>query len=159
MGEREPVNILLVAEDPATLLSYEAILSALGEHLIMARSGREALQCVRDHEIAVVLLDVDMLETDGWALARRMHEQPRYHDLPLLVLSAVGLTPCDHLRGYEHGAVDYITVPFIPELLRAKVRVFVDHYRCRQELAHAHRAAHRAQQFALLGRLAGGGGA
>jgi CheY-like chemotaxis protein len=156
MGEREPVNILLVDDDPAKLLSYEAILSELGEHLITARSGREALQCVLDHDIAVMLLDVDMSESDAFALARRIHEQPRYQDLPMIFLSAVLLTPQDQLRGYEHGAVDYLTVPFIPELLRAKVHVLVEHYRCRQALAHAQHEVHRAQLRAVLGRLAAG---
>ena len=156
MGERERVNILLVDDDPATLLSYEAILGELGEHLIMARSGREALERVLDHEIAVILLDVDMPERDGFALAQRIHENPRYQDLPMILLSAVSLTPQDQLRGYAHGAVDYITVPFIPELLRAKVRVLVEHYRCRQALAHAQREVQRAQLRAVLGRLAAG---
>ena len=68
MGEREPVNILLVDDDPAKLLSYETTLNELGEHLITARSGREALQCVLDHEIAVILLDVQMPEIDGLSL-------------------------------------------------------------------------------------------
>ena len=156
MCERERVNILLVEDDPATLLRYEAILSELGEHLMTARSGREALQCVRDHEIAVILLDVDMPESDGFALARHIHENPRSQDLPMILLSAVLLTPLDQLRGYEHGAVDYITVPFIPELLRAKVRVLVEHYRCRQALAHAQRDVQRVQYRAVLGRLAAG---
>ena len=156
MGEREPVNILLVDDDPAKLLSYEAILSELGENLITASSGREALQRLLHNEIAVILLDVQMPEMDGFALARLIREHPRYQDTPLIFLSAVLLTPLDQLKGYDHGAVDYLTVPFIPELLRAKVRVFVEHYRCRQALAHAQREAQRAQHFAMLGRLAAG---
>jgi CheY-like chemotaxis protein len=156
MGEREPVNILLVDDDPGKLLSYEAILSDLGEHLITARSGREALQRLLDHEIAVILLDVQMPDMDGFALARLIREHPRYQDLPMIFISAVLLTPRDQLRAYDHGAVDYLTVPFLPELLRAKVRVFVEHYRCRRELAHAQRDAQRAQHFAMLGRLAAG---
>jgi len=156
MGKREPVNILLVDDDPGKLLSYEAILSDLGEHLITARSGREALQRLLDHEIAVILLDVQMPDMDGFALARLIREHPRYQDLPMIFISAVLLTPRDQLRAYDHGAVDYLTVPFLPELLRAKVRVFVEHYRCRRELAHAQRDAQRAQHFAMLGRLAAG---
>jgi signal transduction histidine kinase len=156
MGEREPVNILLVDDDPAKLLSYEAILSELGENLITASSGREALQRLLHNEIAVILLDVRMPDMDGFELARLIREHPRYQDTPLIFLSAVLLTPLDQLKGYDHGAVDYLTVPFIPELLRAKVRVFVEHYRCRQALAHAQREAQRAQHFAMLGRLAAG---
>src|SRR5215510_8429885 len=156
MGEREPVNILLVDDDPAKLLRYETVLSELGEHLITARSGGEALQCVLENDIAVLLLDVDLPEGDGFVLARHLHEHPRSQDLPMIFLSAVFLTPHDQLRGYEHGAVDYLTVPFLPELLRAKVRVLVEHYRCRQALAHAQREVQRVQYRAVLGRLAAG---
>jgi signal transduction histidine kinase len=156
MGEREPVNILLVDDDPAKLLSYETILSELGEHLMTARSGREALQHLFDRDIAVILLDVDMPEQDGFALAQLIREHPHYQDAAMIFLSAVLLTTQDQLRAYESGAVDYVTVPFIPELLRAKVHVLVEHYRCRQELAHAHREVHRSQLRAVLGRLAAG---
>ena len=156
MGERERVNILLVDDDHANLLSYEAILSELGEQLITARSGREALQCLLDNEIAVILLDVHMPEMDGFALAQLIRAHPRYQETAMIFLSAVHLTPHDQLRGYDAGAVDYLTVPFLPELLRAKVRVFVEHYRCRQQLARAQRDAQRAQHFAMLGRLAAG---
>src|SRR5262245_12094895 len=156
MGEHEPVNILLVDDDPGKLLSYEALLSDLGEHLITARSGREALQRLLDHEIAVILLDVQMPEIDGFALAQLIREHPRYQDTAIIFISAVLLTHSDQLKGYEHGAVDYLTVPFLPELLRGKVRVFVEHYRCRQALAQAQRDAQRAQHFAMLGRLAAG---
>jgi signal transduction histidine kinase len=156
MGEREPANILLVDDDPAKLLSYEAILDDLGEHLITANSGREALRLLLENEIAVILLDVQMPEIDGFELARLIREHPRYQDTAMIFISAALLTHLDQLKGYEHGAVDYITVPFIPELLRAKVRVLVEHYRCRQALAQAQRDAQRAQHFAMLGRLAAG---
>jgi CheY-like chemotaxis protein len=156
MDERERVNILLVDDDPAQLLSYEAILSELGENLITASSGREALTYLLQNEIAVILLDVHMPEIDGFELSRLIREHPRYQETAMIFISAVFLTPHDQLRGYEHGAVDYITVPFIPELLRAKVRVLVEHYRCRQELAQAQREVQRAQHRAVLGRLAAG---
>jgi signal transduction histidine kinase len=156
MGERERVNILLVDDNPAKLLSYEAILSELGENLITARSGREALTHLLQHDMAVIVLDVSMPEIDGFELARLIREHPRYQETALIFISAVLLTHLDQLRGYDHGAVDYLTVPFLPELLRAKIRVFVEHYRCRQALAHAQREAQRAQHFAMLGRLAAG---
>jgi CheY-like chemotaxis protein len=156
MGERERVNILMVDDDPAKLLSYEAILRELGENLITARSGREALQHLLNHEIAVIVLDVNMPEMDGFELAQLIRAHPRYQETAMIFISAALLTPRDQLRGYDAGAVDYLTVPFLPELLRAKVRVFVEHYRCRQELAHAQREAQRAQHFAMLGRLAAG---
>jgi signal transduction histidine kinase len=156
MSERACVTILLVDDDPAKLLSYEATLSELGEHLITARSGNEAFQHLLNHEIAVIVLDVQMPELDGFALAQLIREHPRYQETAIIFISAVFLTPQDQLRGYDHGAVDYLTVPFLPELLRAKVRVLVEHYRCRQALAHAQREAQRAQHFAMLGRLAAG---
>src|ERR1041384_1611522 len=148
MGEREPVHILLVDDDPGKLLSYEATLSALGEHLMTARSGQEALQLLLNHEIAVILLDVHMPEIDGFALAQLIREHPRYQDTAIIFISAILLTHSDQLKGYAHGAVDYLTVPFLPDLLRAKVRVFVEHYRCRQALAQAQRDAQRTQHFA-----------
>jgi signal transduction histidine kinase len=156
MGERERVNILMVDDDPAKLLSYEAMLRELGEHLITAHSGREALQHLLTHEIAVIVLDVQMPEMDDFELAQLIRAHPRYQETAMIFLSAALLTPHDQLRGYAAGAVDYLTVPFLPELLRAKVRVFVEHYRCRRALAHAQREAQRAQHFALLGRLAAG---
>jgi len=156
MGEREPVNILLVDDDPGKLLSYEATLSDLGEHLMTARAGQEALQLLLNHEIAVIVLDVQMPEIDGFALAQLIREHPRYQDTAIIFISAALLTPLDQLKGYEHGAVDYLTVPFMPELFRAKVRVFVEHYRCRQALAQAQRDLHRTQLRAVLGRLAAG---
>ena len=156
MDERKRVNILLVEDDPAKLLSYEAMLSELGEHLITARSGQEALQHLLTNEMAVIVLDVDIPELDGFALAQRIHEHPRYQETAIIFISAVFVTPQDQLRGYDHGAVDYLTVPFLPELFRAKVRVLVEHYRCRQQLALAQRDAQRAQHFAMLGRLAAG---
>jgi signal transduction histidine kinase len=156
MGERESVNILLVDDDPGKLLSYEATLSELGEHLLTARSGQEALQLLLHQAIAVILLDVQMPQMDGFALAQLIREHPRYQDTPIIFISAVLLSHLDQLKGYEHGAVDYLTVPFLPELLRAKVRVFVEHYRCRQALALAQRDLHRTQLRAVLGRLAAG---
>jgi DNA-binding response OmpR family regulator len=128
MDKRVRVNILLVDDDPAKLLSYEATLSELGKHLITARSGNEALQHLLTNEIAVIVLDVQMPELDGFALAQLIREHPRYQETAIIFISAVFLTPQDQLRGYDHGAVDYLTVPFLPELFRAKVRVLVEHY-------------------------------
>jgi signal transduction histidine kinase len=156
MDDHDKVNILLVDDDPAKLLSYEVILSALGENLIKASSGREALAHLLKYDVAVILLDVSMPDIDGFALAQLIREHPRYQQTAIIFISAVFLTHLDQLQGYEHGAVDYITVPFIPELLRAKVRVFVDLYRKTQQLAHAQREAQRAQHFAMLGHLAAG---
>jgi PAS domain S-box-containing protein len=128
------VNILMVDDQPAKLLSYEAILGELGENLLKASSAREALERLLRHEVAVVLVDVNMPELNGFDLADIIRQHPRFQTTPIIFISAVHLTDLDRLRGYEHGAVDYVAVPVIPELLRAKVRVFVELYRKNRQL-------------------------
>ena len=135
MSEHEKVNILMVDDQPAKLLSYEAILGELGENLIKAGSGREALAHLLKTDIAVVLMDVNMPEIDGFELAGLIRQHPRYQQTAIIFISAVHLTDLDQLKGYKHGAVDYISVPVIPELLRAKVRVFAELYRKTYQLA------------------------
>ena len=110
MSEHEKVNILMVDDQPAKLLSYEAILSDLRENLIKAGSGREALEHLLKTDIAVVLMDVSMPELDGFELATLIHQHPRFQKTAIMFISAVHLTDLDQLRGYEHGAVDYISV-------------------------------------------------
>jgi signal transduction histidine kinase len=139
MSEHEKVNILMVDDQPAKLLSYEAILSELGENLIKAGSGREALEHLLKTDIAVVLMDVSMPEIDGFELAEIIHQHPRYQKTAIIFISAVHLTDLDRLKGYQHGAVDYIAVPVIPELLRAKVSVFAELYRKTQQLERLNR--------------------
>jgi PAS domain S-box-containing protein len=126
MSTRNSVNILMVDDQPAKLLSYEVILSELGENLIKATSGREALEQLLKNDIAIVLMDVSMPELDGFELAEMIHQHPRCQDTAVIFISAVHLTEFDQLKGYERGAVDYISVPVIPELLRAKVSVFAE---------------------------------
>src|ERR1700761_1666696 len=123
------LNILLVDDQPAKLLSYETILEELGENLIKAASARDALEMLIRHPIAVILIDVCMPELDGFELARMIRDHPRYQTTAIIFVSAVQVTDLDLLRGYEQGAVDYVAVPVTPGLLRAKVRVFVDLYR------------------------------
>ena len=134
MSEHEKVNILMVDDQPAKLLSYEVILSELGENLIKAGSGREALEHLLKTDIAVVLMDVSMPEIDGFELADLIRQHPRYQKTAIIFISAVHLTDLDQLKGYARGAVDYIPVPVIPELLRAKVSVFAELYRKTQQL-------------------------
>ena len=129
MSTTEPVNILMVDDQPAKLLSYRAILDELGENLITAASGREALELLLKHEIAIVLMDVSMPEIDGFELAAMIRQHPRFQKTAIIFVSGVHLTDLDRLKGYEAGAVDYIPVPVIPEILRAKVSVFADLYR------------------------------
>lgn len=129
MNAADKVNILLVDDQPAKLLSYEVMLGELGENLIQASSASEALQLLLKHDVAVVLIDVCMPELDGFELAAMIREHPRFEKTALIFVSAIHLTDLDHLRGYEVGAVDYVPVPVVPALLRAKVRVFSDLYR------------------------------
>jgi signal transduction histidine kinase len=123
------VNILLVDDQPPKLLTYETILSDLGENLIKASSATEALHCLLKNEIAVVLVDVCMPDLDGYELAAMIRQHPRYQKTSIIFVSAVMLTELDRLRGYECGGVDYVPVPVVPEILRAKVSVFAELYR------------------------------
>jgi PAS domain S-box-containing protein len=131
---KNKVNILMVDDQPAKLLSYEVILNELGENLIKATSGREALDQLLKNDIAIVLMDVSMPELDGFELAEMIHQHPRCKDIAVIFISAVHLTEIDQLKGYERGAVDYISVPVIPELLRAKVSVFAELHRKTHQL-------------------------
>ncbi|HKO21800.1 MAG TPA: response regulator [Candidatus Eisenbacteria bacterium] len=131
---KTPVNILMVDDQPAKLLSYEAILGPLGENLIKASSGTEALEKLLRTDIAVVLIDVHMPDLDGFELAQMIHQHPRHQRAALIFVSAVHMTDIDRLRGYEVGGVDYVSVPIVPEILRARVSVFADLYRKTQEL-------------------------
>jgi signal transduction histidine kinase len=130
----DPVNILLVDDQPAKLLSYEVILGELGEQLIKAGSAREALAQLLRHDVAVVLIDVQMPELDGFELAAMIREHPRFQKTALIFVSAIHLSELDRIRGYEAGGVDYVPVPVVPEVLRAKVRVFADLHRKTREL-------------------------
>jgi signal transduction histidine kinase len=129
MTDRENVNILMVDDQPGKLLSYEAILGELGENLIKAHSAREALDLLLKNEIAVVLMDVSMPELDGFELADMIRQHPRFQETAIIFISAVHLSDLDRLKAYQRGAVDYISVPIVPELLRAKVSVFADLHR------------------------------
>ncbi len=134
MSSKDRVNILMVDDQPAKLLSYEAILGELDENLVKATSGREALEYLLKMDVAVVLMDVSMPEIDGFELASMIRQHPRFHRTAIIFVSAVHLTDLDRLKGYERGAVDYISVPVIPELLRAKVSVFAELHRKAQQL-------------------------
>jgi signal transduction histidine kinase len=131
---KDPINILLVDDQPAKLLSYEATLQSLGENLIKAGSAREALEHLLKEDIAIVLSDVCMPELDGFELARMIRNHPRFQQTAIIFVSAVALTDPDRIKGYSYGAVDYVLVPVVPELLRAKVRVFADLFRKTRQL-------------------------
>ena len=131
---QEKLNILLVDDQPAKLLSYEAILGDLGENLIKAQSAKQALEQLLKQDVAILLIDVCMPDLDGFQLATMIREHPRFQRTAIIFISAVLLSEVDHLRGYELGAVDYVPVPVVPEVLRAKVRVFSELYRKTREL-------------------------
>jgi PAS domain S-box-containing protein len=156
MANTDPVNILLVDDQLAKLMSHEAILAELGENLLKASSGREALELLLRHDIAVILIDVMMPELDGFELAAIIRDHPRYRKIAIIFISAVQLGDVDRLRGYELGGVDYVPVPVVPAVLRAKVKVFVDLYRKTRELEDLNRELEDrvAARTAELGRAA-----
>jgi PAS domain S-box-containing protein len=134
MMDQEKVNILLVDDQPAKLLAYEVILKDLGENLVKASSGREALEFLLKNDVAVILVDVCMPELDGFELAAMIREHPRFQKTAMIFISAIQVSDLDRLRGYEMGAVDYVPVPVVPEVLRAKIKVFAELYRKTRQL-------------------------
>ena len=129
MTAGEKVNILMVDDQPAKLLSYEVILADLGENLIKARSASDALNILLKTNVAVVLMDVSMPDVDGFELAELIRQHPRFQQTAIIFISGVHLSDSDRIQGYRRGAVDYISVPVVPEVLRARISVFVDLYR------------------------------
>ncbi|MGB9478463.1 MAG: response regulator [Candidatus Acidiferrum sp.] len=145
----------MVDDQPAKLLSYEAILRDLNENLIKATSGREALDHLLRTEVALVLLDVSMPDIDGFELANLIRQHPRYQNTAIIFISGVHLTDVDRIRAYQRGAVDYISVPVVPDLLRAKVSVFAELYRKTRELESVNNELRVAEERLrrLTGRL------
>ena len=131
----ELANILLVDDKPARLLTYEVILERLGQNLVRAHSGEEALARLEECEFAAILLDVSMPGMDGFETARRIRESPVFGNTPIIFVTGVHLTDLDRLKGYEMGAADYVYVPVVPEILRGKVQVLVQLFHQRRELA------------------------
>src|SRR5580700_8189156 len=130
----DKVNVLLVDDQPEKLLAYEVILAELGENLVKTSSAREALTFLLKNDVAVVLVDVCMPELDGFQLAAMIREHPRFQKTAIIFISAIQVTDVDRVRGYELGAVDYVPVPVIPDVLRAKVRIFAELYRKTRQL-------------------------
>ncbi|MGA9528754.1 MAG: response regulator [Terriglobales bacterium] len=148
MSVKEKVNILMVDDQPSKLLTYEVMLAELGENLLTANSGREALEVLLKNDIAVVLTDVSMPEIDGFELAALIRQHPRFQQTAIIFISAIHLTDLDRLKGYQRGAVDYVSVPIVSELLRAKVSVFAELHRRAHQLEALNRELRR-----LSGRL------
>jgi signal transduction histidine kinase len=135
----DKVNILLVDDQPARLLSYEAILATLGETLVSARSGEDALKRLMEGEYAVILLDVSMPGMDGFETAELIHQHPRFENTPIIFVTGVHIDELDRLQGYRLGAIDYVQVPVVPDILRSKVAVLVELYRKRHALSALNR--------------------
>jgi two-component system, NtrC family, sensor kinase len=129
MTRDERVNILMVDDQPAKLLSYEVILAELGENLIKATSAKEALNVLLKTDVAVVLMDVSMPDIDGFELADLIRQHPRFQKTAIIFISGVHLTDSDKIQGYRSGAVDYISVPVVPEVLLSKIGIFVELHR------------------------------
>jgi PAS domain S-box-containing protein len=154
MKSHDKVNILMVDDQPGKLLSYEVILADLDENLIKATSAKDALEKLLKTDVAAVLMDVSMPEIDGFELAEMIRQHPRFQETAVIFVSAVHLTDLDRLKGYQHGAVDYLSVPIVPEVLRAKVRVFAELHRKKLQLERLNsqleqRVVERTQELEL----------
>lgn len=139
-------NVLLVDDQPKNLIALEAMLSDMDVNLVTADSGMKALKHMLDEEFAVVLLDVQMPEMDGFETARLIRQRERARDTPIIFVTALSRNETNVYRGYSLGAVDYLFKPIVPEILRSKVAVFVELFRKSQELRD------RSEEFAALGR-------
>jgi CheY-like chemotaxis protein len=129
-----PARILMVDDRPENLLALDAILHGLGYDLVKAASGEEALKRLLTEEFAVILLDVQMPGMDGFETATHIKQRERTRHVPILFLTAIDGEAHQAFRGYAAGAVDYLSKPFDPWVLRAKVAVFIELYERRQEL-------------------------
>jgi signal transduction histidine kinase len=154
VGPPEKVNILLVDDQPGRLLTYQSVLSELGQNLVSARSGIEALEKLMRDEFAVVLLDVSMPEMDGFEAARLIHEHPRFERTPIIFVTGVHMSELDRLKGYKVGAVDYVSIPVVPEILRSKVAVLVELYCKRRELRALNRNLAEANERLAMANTA-----
>ncbi len=139
MSAEDAINILMVDDEPGKLLAYEAILGDLDANLIKASSASQAMSVLLKNDIAVVLMDVSMPEMDGFELAGTIRQHPRFQKTAIIFISGVHLTDSDRIHGYRSGAVDYISVPVIPEVLRAKIAVFAELHRKTRELERLNR--------------------
>jgi two-component system sensor histidine kinase/response regulator len=145
----DQVNILLVDDQPANLVALEAMLQGLGQNLIKAESGREALKWLLTHEFAVILLDVKMPEMDGFETAELIRQRDKSRHTPILFLTAGDNTQTQAVRGYAVGAVDYLVKPVVPEFVRSKVAVFVELAKKNELLRRQTRLLAESEQAAL----------
>ena len=138
-------RILMVDDQPARLLTYESILSDLPVECVRAHSGFEALERLLKQEFAAILLDVNMPGMDGFEVARLIRERPRSERIPIIFITGVNMTELDRLKGYEVGAIDYMPIPVVPEILRTKVAVLVELQNRRAQLQDLNRQLEEAR--------------
>lgn len=139
-------NILLVDDTPAKLTALAAVLAPLDQNLISARSGRDALRQLLARDFAVVLLDVRMHDIDGFEVAKLIRQRARNATTPIIFMTSADWAEVDMTRGYQLGAVDFILSPIVPEILRAKVQVFVDLYQQAEAIRELYKAAQDASR-------------
>jgi len=151
METEAPVNILLVDDQPANLLALEAVLEGLGQNLVRARSGEEALRQLIQMDFAVILLDVLMPGMNGFETAAMIRERDRSRHMPIIFLTAGGKTENEMFQGYALGAIDYLLKPVRPAVLRSKVLVLMDLYRKTTEVKRLkEELGHRDQEHEAL---------
>jgi signal transduction histidine kinase len=148
----EAVNILLVDDDAKSLIATEVVLSELKQNTIKAKSGKEALRLVLEYEFAVILLDVKLPDMDGFQIAEFIRRHKKSRDTPIIFMTAYGRDEIMISRGYSLGAVDYIFKPIIPEILRAKVAVFIRLFETTIQLKEAGRLLEQQSQQELQKR-------
>ncbi len=129
-----PVNLLLVDDKPANLMVLEAVLEVMNLNLVMARSGREALEKFTREDFAVILLDVRMPEMDGFETAIAISQCDIHRKTPIIFLTAAQESEKDKIRAYDVGGIDYLLKPFSPSVLRAKVSILIDLYRHSEDM-------------------------
>lgn len=146
-----PVNILLVDDEPANLLALEAVLESLGQNLVKAGSGEEALRHIIKTDFAVILLDVMMPGMNGFETASLIRQRDSNRHTPIIFLTAMEKTETEMFRGYSLGAIDYLVKPFVPAVLRSKVSVLIDIYRKNEEVKQLnHKLSNRAGELETL---------
>src|ERR1700722_10770272 len=155
---KEIVSILLVDDQPGKLMAHEAILSELDQRIVLARTGLEALEQLLRYDFAVILLDVNMPNMDGFETAALIRQRPRFEKTPIIFITGYNTTDLDRLKGYELGAVDYLFLPVVPQVLKAKVMAFVELARQNQIIKSQAEdlAAHnqrQAQQLEVIQKL------
>jgi two-component system, sensor histidine kinase and response regulator len=133
-SSRAPTNILIVDDDPSKTVALRSVLDPLGENIVEARSGADALRHLLKEDFAVILLDVRMPIMDGFETAELIRQRPASELTPIIFVTALDQAQTDMGRGYELGAVDFVFSPIVPAILRAKVQVFVELYKAQHEL-------------------------